>query len=38
MRSYSGCRRPSKEGVTVKPELVGELIAAIRKVGDKGNA
>ncbi len=30
--------RPSKKGVTLKPELVGELIAAIRKSGNKGNA
>ncbi len=26
--------RPSKKGVTLKPELVGELIAALTKVED----
>ena len=25
--------KPSKKGVTVKPELVGELIAVLRKAG-----
>ena len=26
--------KPSKKGVTLKPELVGELIAALRKAED----
>ena len=30
--------RPSKKGVTLKPSLVRELIAVLRKVEDKGKS
>ncbi len=30
--------RPSKKGVTLKPELVGELIVVLRKAEGKGKA
>ncbi len=30
--------RPSKKGVTLKPELVGELIVALKKAEDRSNA